>query len=150
MSDILEEYRLNELVKHSIPILELAGLKGSQLTLALDNIYKAKVGFSHLEVAGINIEKVGNKKLLTPAKLGRALGIHNRRVATQVVNYLLGDNGYQYRTTYSWMPTEKGYPYAAICDTRETTSDGKIVQTLKWTEEIIPILKKILSDTVWG
>ena len=50
MSDILEEYRLNELVKHSIPILELAGLKGSQLTFALNNICKAKTGFSPLEV----------------------------------------------------------------------------------------------------
>lgn len=145
----MSEESLLGLINRSVPILKLAGLKGNKLILALDNIYKSRTGFSLFEVIGIHFDKVGDKKLLTPAKVGRALGIRNRRVATQVVNYLLGDNGYQYRTTYSWMPTDKGYPYAAICDTEEITSDGEVIHMLKWTEDIIPILKKILSDTVW-
>ena len=144
-----EKDSLAGLIKHAASILEEAGLKGNQVTIGLDNIFKSRTGFSAFEVIGIHFEKVGDKKLLTPAKVGRALGIRNSRVATQVVNYLLGDNGYQYRNTYSWMPTEKGYPYAAICDTERTTYEGKVIQTLKWTEDIIPILKKILSDTVW-
>ena len=133
-------------IKRAGYYLELGGLKGSQLTLALDNIYKHRFGMSALEVAGIHLETVGDKKLLTPAKIGHALGIRNRPLAKQVVNYLLAVNEFQYRTTYSWMPLEKGYPYAAICDTKETAPDGKIITTLKWTEDIIPVLKQILSD----
>ena len=133
-------------IKRAISILELGGIKGSQATLALDKIYKSYTGISALEVAGIHLETIGDKKLLTPAKVGQALGIHNRALAKQIVNYLLADNEFQYRTMYSWMPLEKGYPYAAICDTKETAPDGKIITTLKWTEDIIPILKKILED----
>ena len=93
----MSEESLLGLINRSVPILKLAGLKGNKLILALDNIYKSRTGFSLFEVIGIHFDKVGDKKLLTPAKVGRALGIRNRRVATQVVNYLLGDNGYQYR-----------------------------------------------------
>ena len=133
-------------IKRAISILELGGIKGSQATLALDKIYKSYTGFSALDVVGIHFETVGDKKLLTPAKVGHALGIRNRALAKQIVNYLLEASEYQYRTTYWWMPTEKGYPYAAICDTKETAPDGKIITTLKWAEDIIPVLKKILED----
>ena len=149
MSDVTKEGSLLRTIEQAASLLEEAGITGNRLTIALDNIYKSRTGKSPLEIIGLHFDKVGDKKLLTPAKVGHALGISNRRVAAQVVNYLLGDNGYQYRTTYSWMPTDKGYPYAAICDTDRTTPSGKVISTLKWTEDIVPILKKILEDTGW-
>lgn len=133
-------------IKQAASILELGGIKGSQATLALDKIYKSYTGISALDVIGMHFEAVGDKKLLTPAKVGHALGIRNRALAKQIVNHLLEANEYQYRTTYWWMPTDKGYPYCAICDTERTTQSGEVISTLKWTEDIIPVLKKILED----
>lgn len=42
-------------------VLELAGLKGSQLAIALDNIYKSYTGFSALLAAGIHLDDSAEK-----------------------------------------------------------------------------------------
>ena len=59
-------------------VLEIAGLKDSQLAIALDNIYKSYTGFSALQTAGINLEN-------DEKKLGR---IAFKSIATPIITAL--------------------------------------------------------------
>ena len=136
---------LKGIIERATYILEMAGLKGSKLTIALDNIFKHYTGRSVLEVADIHLETIPDKKLYTPAQLAEVLGLRNRKLGARFVNHLLASYSFQYRVKHSWMPLEDGYAYAAICDTDQTEDDGTIIKRLKWTADIIPILKKLLS-----
>lgn len=120
-------------------ILEKAGIKDNQLTLALDKLYKTRMGYSALQACGIELIAPEQKQILNPTEIGNELGLSARRV-----NDILAGAGFQYKIAGNWEPLEDGTPYAVMLDTNKKHSDGTPVRQLKWKSEIIPIIKELI------
>lgn len=128
-----EELTVNRKLAAAKIILEPAGIKGSQLSLALDNVYKANTGESVLAQAGIQLEAPQLKQLCTPTQIGKPLGWSAIKV-----NKELEARGLQYKTEAGWEPTEKGVAQGAIMlDTGKRHSSGVPVRQLKWPMDIL-------------
>lgn len=114
-------------------ILEPAGITGNQLTLALDNVYKAKTGESVLALANTQLVAPQAKQLLTPTQLGEPLGLSAIKV-----NKRLEALGLQFKTEAGWQPTDAGLAKGAVMlDTGKRHSSGVPVRQLKWPADIL-------------
>lgn len=114
-------------------ILEPAGIKGNQLSLALDNVYKANTGESILAQADVQLKAPQPKQLCTPTQIGKPLGWSAIKV-----NKELEARGLQYKTEAGWEPTEEGVAQGAIMlDTGKRHSSGVPVRQLKWPMDIL-------------
>lgn len=113
-------------------ILEPAGIKGNQLTLALDKVYKANTGESLLAQAGVELVRPQQTQLSTPTELGNDMGLSGREV-----NKLLAEMGLQTKEGGKWQPTQKGLAAGAtILDTGKKRSSGVPVTQLKWPSDL--------------
>ena len=81
-------------------ILDKAGIKGNQLVLALDKLYRRHVGYSMLQETGTQLEAPTKDQLLTPTELGRLLDGKSARD----VNLLLSAMNYQVKVADKWEP----------------------------------------------
>ena len=114
-------------------ILEPAGIKGNQLSLALDNIYKANTGESILAQADVQFKAPQPKQLCTPTQIGKPLGWSAIKV-----NKELEARGLQYKTEAGWEPTKEGVAQGAVMlDTGKRHSSGVPVRQLKWPMDIL-------------
>lgn len=114
-------------------ILEPAGIKGNQLSLALDNVYKANTGESILAQADVQLKAPQPKQLCTPTQIGKPLGWSAIKV-----NKELEARGLQYKTKAGWEPTEEGVAQGAVMlDTGKRHSSGVPVRQLKWPMNIL-------------
>ncbi len=126
-------------------IFEIAGLKGNQLAFALDNVFKFYTGKSALEAGEVDLIAPTQCQLLTPKQLAVHFGFSNTKRGVKIINYLLEEAGYQYKTTHnSWEPSELGKPFAVLLDTNKKHSDGSPVRLLKWNSNIIHVLDGLL------
>lgn len=122
-------------------ILEPAGIKGNQLTLALDKVYKANTGESLLAQAGVELVRPQQTQLSTPTELGNDMGLSGREV-----NKLLAEMGLQTKEGGKWQPTQKGLAAGAtILDTGKKRSSGVPVTQLKWPSDLFSA-KRYLAD----
>ena len=121
-------------------ILELAGIKDNQLTLALDKIYQSYTGRSVLLTAGIELTAPNKKQLLNPTEIGNQLGLSPRRV-----NEILAGAGYQHKINKQWEPIGDGVKYSVMLDVNKGHSKGVPICQLKWTTDILPIIKERIS-----
>ena len=121
-------------------ILEAAGIVGNQMALSLDKLYRHETGQSALEAMGIQLVAPTKNRLLTPTKIGKALG----GKSAKVVNTLLLARGYQKRDpgTSQWVPTELGSPYAVMLDVGKRHSDGTPIRQLNWDASILEVLPR--------
>lgn len=72
----------------------------------------------------------------TPTEIGRIIGQSNR-----VVNLMLVDAGLQTKDSGQWEPTDAGKRYARIFDTGKKHLGGTSVTQLKWSNDVIQILR---------
>lgn len=122
-------------------ILEPAGIKGNQLTLALDKVYKANTGESLLAQAGVELVRPQQTQLSTPTELGNDMGLSGREV-----NKLLAEMGLQTKEGGKWQPTQKGLAAGAtILDTGKKRSSGVPVTQLKWPSDLFSA-KRYIAD----
>ena len=117
-------------------IFETAGIKGNQLTLALDKTAKHYTGESMLALGGIELEAETKRQVLTPSEIGAELGFSGRRI-----NEILAGAGFQHKIADKWEPLEPGMPYAVMVDANKKHSDGTPVRQLKWDSSIIKEMK---------
>lgn len=127
-------------INEAAALYKLAGLKGNQLILTLDKLYKSYSGRSALEIGGIELVSPSKKQLLTPTEIGKEFGLSARRV-----NELLAGAGFQCKIGDKWEALELGEPYSEMLDTNKKYSDGTPVCQLKWYSSIIPIIQELLE-----
>ena len=127
-------------VDAAIRILGIAGIKGNQLTLALDKVYRRCAGFSLLETAGIQLVVPTQRQALTPTQIGTHFGASAREI-----NQVLSDNGFQYKSEAGYEPSELGAPYAVMQDTNKRHNDGTPVRQLKWDSSIVEELAPLFE-----
>lgn len=118
-------------------MLESAGITGNQLTLALDKIYKKHIGYSALQACEIELAAPEKRQLLNPTQIGRELGLSSRQV-----NDILAGMGYQHKINKQWEPIGDGVNYSVMLDVNKGHYKGVPVRQLKWTTEIIQIIKE--------
>ena len=122
-------------------IYSMAGLKGNQLTLAMDKAHKFYTGVSLLSIAGVQLEAPSQRQLLTPTDIGRELGTTGRKV-----NNILAGAGYQHKIGDKWEPIGPGESYAVMLDTGKQHSNGTPVRQLKWDSSIVEIVRGLKQE----
>lgn len=132
-------------VDAAIRIFELAGIKGNQLILAADKVYKRCTGFSALLAGDIQLEAPVKEQALTPTQIAEALGIGKGKKGARKVNNILETFGFQRRIGNNWEPLEKGKSYAVVVDAGKTHSDGIPIRQIKWNSGILNVIQDELS-----
>ena len=135
------EYTLKDKLESTALILQIAGIVGNQLALALDKQYKKEIGYSAIKATNTALEAPIQEHLATPTQIGKQLGIGPVRV-----NKLLEEYGYQERNEKGeWSPTKIGLEVGGtLLDVNKAHSDGTPVRQLKWPYSIVDILRSIL------
>lgn len=133
--------QLKELVEVTKIVLEPAGIKGNQLTLALDKVVKKKTGESALTLAGVQLEAPQQEHLANPTQLGRQIGSSAIKI-----NRALLEAGLQYKNPNDeWTPTPEGLDLGAtLLDVGKAHSDGTPIRQLKWPYSILDVIQKYL------
>lgn len=79
-------------------IYKSAGITGNQLTIALNNMYRAYSGKNALEAGDIQLEAPAKRQILTPTEIGSHFGLKAHRV-----NEILAGAGYQHKINGKWV-----------------------------------------------
>lgn len=124
-------------------ILEAADITGNQLALAMDKVYRLKMGFSALEASGTVLVSPEQELLLTPTEIGAQL---DPVLSGKAVNLLLAGAGYQKRLGKQWQPTEKAAGMYKLLDVNKSRSRGTPVTQLKWLASILDIVRSLLGE----
>ena len=135
------EYTLKDKLESTALILQIAGIVGNQLALALDKQYKKETGYSAIKATNTALEAPIQEHLATPTQIGKQLGIGPVRV-----NKLLEEYGYQEKNEKGeWTPTKIGLEVGGtLLDVNKAHSDGTPVRQLKWPYSVVDILRSIL------
>ena len=122
-------------------MLEPAGIKGNQLTLALDKLYRTNTGKSLLAQTTVQLQAPTNAQLFTPTQLGNQLGIQGAKV-----NKLLEQLGFQTKVGKLWELTEEGRKQGGTyLDVNKKHSDGTPVRQLKWPMSVLGFIEQLLE-----
>ena len=124
------------IIDEALLILELAGLTGSKLVTAWDNVFKNVYGFSALEAADIRLNPDCELVALSPAEIARAIGLKCGKFNKRIANNILEALGYQKRIGKNYVPTELGKPYVQM-------TDGCTYKNFKWFSGILDVLPKV-------
>ena len=115
-------------------LFSIVGIKGNQLVLALDKLYKHEAGYSLLEVTGTMLEAPEKEQVLTPTQIGQML---EPPMSAKAVNLKLMDMGYQHRIGDQLEPIGDGCIFAVMLDVGKAHSDGTPIRQLKWKSSIL-------------
>ena len=118
-------------------VLEPAGIKGNQLTLALDKAFKKFTGYSALSLTDTQLVAPVQEQLITPTDIGKYFGVSARKI-----NQVLIDNSYQRKIGRGYEPLEAGEPYAVMLDVNKWHDIGTPTSQLKWRSSIIDELSQ--------
>ena len=134
---------LKDLIEVTKLVLEPAGIKGNQLTLALDKVVKKKTGESALALSGVQLKAPQQEHLVTPTDLGKQVGL-----SPQKINKILEEAGLQCKDTNDkWTPTEKGLALGAVLlDVNKAHSSGTPVRQLKWSISVLDSIKQFINN----
>ena len=132
---------LSEDLKAIQVVLEPAGIKGNQLSLALDKVYKSYTGRSALQMAGIQLIAPTKHPILTPTEIGKHFGVSGKKI-----NEFLLKAEYQKKVGKGYEPLELGEAFAVMQDTNKRHSDGTPVRQLKWDSTILKELEEYFPE----
>jgi tRNA A37 N6-isopentenylltransferase MiaA len=87
---------------------------------------------------------------LTPTEIASFAEIKGLANTAQQVNVVLEQMGFQ-AARYAgkqktWVPTEKGLPFAVLLDTNKSYNCGTPVQQLKWKESVAKAIKEYFAN----
>ena len=134
---------LKDLIEVTKLVLEPAGIKGNQLTLALDKVVKKKTGESALALSGVQLKAPQQEHLVIPSDLGKQVGLSARKI-----NILLEEAGLQCKDINDrWTPTQKGLDFGAVLlDVGKAHSSGTPIRQLKWPMSVLGVIKQFIND----
>lgn len=135
-------YTLKDRLESTALILQVAGITGNQLSLALDKQYRKEVGYSAIKATNTALVAPVQEQLATPTQLGKIVGIGPRKV-----NLLLEELGYQVKTPNGWEPTKLGLDVGGtLLDVNKAHSSGVPVRQLKWPFSLTTELQQALNE----
>jgi hypothetical protein len=125
-------------------IARVIGLDRNQAAISAGRATHQAVGADPLEVLGLTALLAPQQApALTPSDIGSEF---DGKSAISI-NKMLFEAGYQEgrkdaKGRHYWVPTEKGQPFAVFLDTGKKHGDGTPVRQLKWSAEIISVLRE--------
>lgn len=121
-------------------IIETAGIKGNQLALALDKMFRSYTGKSALQTCEIALTAPTTHQILTPTEIGKHFGLN-----AQHVNEILAGAGYQHKINDKWEALPPGEPYAVMQDVGKSHNNGTPIRQLKWDSSILTAFERLMS-----
>ena len=122
-------------------IFEVAGIKDTQLSLALDKVYASYTGRSALKAGEVELVAPTQNHTLTPTQIGKRFGLNARQV-----NEKLAYAGYQHRVCGLWEPIGAGKEYGVMTDTNKRHMNGTPVRQLKWDSRILGVFGELVGN----
>ena len=133
--------QVQQLMNRAQFLLNIVGIEGNQMALALDKVHKNKTGESLLALAGVELVRPQQCHLACPSEIGaRVAKIHNlpKSISGQAINKILAEKGYQERINGVWTATEAGKAAGATyLDVNKAHSSGTPVTQMKWPIDIL-------------
>ena len=133
--------QVQQLMSRAQFLLNIVGIEGNQMALALDKVHKNKTGESLLALAGVELVRPQQCHLACPSEIGaRVAKIHNlpKSISGQAINKILAEKGYQERINGVWTATEAGKAAGATyLDVNKAHSQGAPVTQMKWPIDIL-------------
>lgn len=128
--------QVQQLMSRAQFLLNIVGIEGNQMALALDKVHKNKTGESLLALAGVELVRPQQCHLACPSEIGaRVAKIHNlpKSISGQAINKILAEKGYQERINGVWTATEAGKAAGATyLDVNKAHCSGTPVTQMKW------------------
>ena len=147
LSLVLEDYQA------AVAMAKLVGLGGNQAYLAADKMMRNMTGVSPLtQLEMLHLVCETQERNLTPTEIASLDEIRGLAGTARQVNVVLEQMGFQ-SSRYAgkqktWVPTEKGRPFAVLLDTNKSYSCGTPVQQLKWKESVVKEIRKYFANMV--
>lgn len=139
----------------AVEMAKIAGLTGNQAVLAADKLMRNMTGVSplaQLETTHLICET--QERNLTPTEIASLAEIKGLANTAQQVNVMLEQMGLQVARyagkQKTWVPTEKGRPFAVLLDTNKSYNCGTPVQQLKWKESVVKEIVKYFASNGLG
>jgi prophage antirepressor-like protein len=125
----------------AVEMAKIAGLTGNQAVLAADKLMRNMTGVSPLaQLETLHLICETQERNLTPTEIASLAEIKGLANTAQQVNVMLERMGLQVARyagkQKTWVPTEKGRPFAVLLDTNKSYNCGTPVQQLKWKESV--------------
>ena len=132
--------QVQQLMNRAQFLLNIVGIEGNQMALALDKVHKNKTGESLLALAGVELVRPQQCHLATPSEIGERLaaaqGVDS--ISGIAVNKMLAEKGYQERVGKKWVATEAGIKAGATyLDVGKSRSSGTPITQLKWPLDVL-------------
>lgn len=121
-----------------------AGLKGNPATISADTAMRRIYGVSPLGVMQIELQSEEQQIHLNPTEIAQIVGLKGPRE----VNRMLEEMGMQRRPAEGgkWMLTDAGKAYGVIVDSGKAHNGGQMVQSVRWLESIVPLVRKHITE----
>lgn len=121
-------------------IFETGGIKGNQLALAMDKVYRSYTGRSALQAGEVALTVPTKKQILTPTEIGTHFGLKAQRV-----NEILAGAGFQHKINGKWEALPPGGDYAVMQDVGKKRGNGTPVRQLKWDSSILTTFAALMN-----
>lgn len=118
----------------------LLGCDRNAAAISANQYVRKLTGVNLLEGLGAIHLPAENQSVMffTPTELGKMMG----GFSAQRVNLLLAGAGLQAKAGEYWRPLEPGKDFARLFDTGKRHGDGTPVLQVKWSEAVLPLLRK--------
>ncbi len=123
-------------------IARLMGLDKNAAAISANQATNKLTGTDVLQLLGTTHLVNENQTLyFTPTELGKRMGVNAR-----AFNMLLADAGMQSRRGEHWEVSDEGKEFARILDTGKRHGSGVMVQQIKWSDNVIAVLRATAYD----
>jgi prophage antirepressor-like protein len=142
---VLEDYQA------AVAMAKMIGLDGNQAFLAADKMMRNMTGISPLaQLEMLHLVCETQERNLTPTEIASFAEIKGLASTAQQVNVVLEQMGFQ-AARYTgkqktWVPTEKGRPFAVLLDANKSYNCGTPVKQLKWKESVAKAIKEYFAN----
>jgi ribosomal protein L17 len=115
-------------------IARLIGLDKNAAAISANQATRKITGTDVLRLLGqVHLEAERQELYFTPTELGQRLGVSGRKL-----NQMLAEAKLQTNEGGHWVP--RAPAFCRILDTGKRRSDGAMVQQVKWSENVLPLL----------
>ena len=130
----IEAFKLAPLVVRAARAL---GLDKNAAAISANQAVAKMTGTNVLKLLGHQHLEADNQTamFLTPTELGERMGISGRKF-----NMLLAEAGLQAKQSGRWTPVKPADGLFRILDTSKRQGDGAMVQQVKWSAEVLPLV----------
>ena len=119
-------------------VARLIGLDRNVSAVSANNAVYQTSGVNMLQLLGqTHLDNPEQTLYFTPTELGSQIN-----VSARAFNLLLAEAGLQHRIGECWVPATTDEKLFRVLDTGKKHGDGTMIQQIKWSDKVLPLLRR--------